>query len=149
MYYVKRALCVLIALCMTLALAACGGGDKGGNDAPDGTPASSAPASSVPGDTSTPDDVQDTPVDDGKVTYTVTVVDDAGNPVSGIMVQICKDVCMPAVTDADGVAVWSLDEDEYKVSFPVSPEGYVDYTGSEFYFDAGSAEMTIVLTPAE
>ena len=149
MNYMKRMLGVALAMCMILALAACGGGAGSGAEVSNDNPATSG-AVSTPADSSTPaTSEEETPVDDGKVTYTVSVIDEDGNPVSGIMVQICKDVCMPAITDADGIATWSLAEDEYKVSFPTSPAGFIDYTGSEFYFDAGSTEMTIILTPAE
>lgn len=149
MNHMKRMLGVVLALCMVLSLAACGGGSGSSASSGNDTPASSG-AVSTPADSSTPaSSGEETPVDDGNVTYTVSVVDEEGNPVSGIMVQICKDVCMPAITDADGIATWTMAEDEYKVSFPTSPEGYIDYTGTEFYFDAGSTEMTIILTPAE
>lgn len=145
----KRIFGVVLALCMVLALVACGGGSGSGASSDEQAPASSG-AVSTPADSSTPaSSVEETPVDDGKVTYTVNVMDDSGNPVAGVMVQICKDVCMPAITDDNGIATWSLDEDEYKVSFPTSPEGYIDYTGTEFYFDTGSTEMNIILTPAE
>ena len=87
--------------------------------------------------------------DDGKVTYTVNVVDEAGNPIAGAMVQLCKDTCFPGVTDANGVAKFTLAEDEYKVSFLALPAGYtyVDDT-QEFYFADGSMELTITLKAA-
>ena len=88
-----------------------------------------------------------TKVDDGKVTYTVTVKDADGNPVSGAMVQICKETCIPAVTDANGVATWTVAEDEYKVSFAIVPTGYA--VEEAYYFEDGATEMTITLQAAE
>lgn len=78
--------------------------------------------------------------------YTVTVLDETGVPVAGAMVQLCKDACYPAVTDAEGVACFELPEDDYKVSFPVLPTGfsYVDEV-QEFYFESASKNLTITL----
>ena len=148
MNHMKRMLGVVLAVCMVLALAACGGGSNSGADVSNDAPASSG-VTSEPADSTPASSEEETPVDDGNVTYTVSVIDEDGNPVSGIMVQICKDSCMPTMTDANGVATWRVAEDEYKVSFTTSPAGFIDYTGTEFYFDAGSTEMTIILTPAE
>jgi len=66
------------------------------------------------------------------------------------MVQLCKDACVPAVTDAEGVARFALPEDTYKVSFLALPAGfaYVDEV-QEFYFEDGSMDMTITLKAAE
>ncbi|MBQ8358537.1 MAG: hypothetical protein IJX37_01295 [Oscillospiraceae bacterium] len=82
--------------------------------------------------------------DDGKVTYTVTVVDEGGNPVANAGVQLCKDTCLPGMTNADGVAEFNVLEDDYKVSFMAMPEGYAA-DAEEFYFEDGSYELTITL----
>ena len=89
-------------------------------------------------------------VPEGMISYTVTVVDQEGNPVSGVMVQMCKDSCIPGVTNDAGVAAFRMYEDDYKVSLLTMPEGYA-YAGEEeiFYFEAGSYELTIVLKSAE
>jgi hypothetical protein len=84
------------------------------------------------------------PVDDGKVTYTVKVVDTDGTPIPGVAVQLCKDSCLPGVTNAEGVANFRTVEDDYKVSFMTAHTGY-EAEAEEFYFDAGSYEMTITL----
>ena len=86
-------------------------------------------------------------VDDGKVTYTAKVVDEGGNPIAGAMVQICKDTCFPGVTDENGVASFTREEEEgYKISFIALPEGY-EYTTEEtdFYFEGGEKDITITL----
>ncbi|MGN1157978.1 MAG: hypothetical protein ACI4TK_17530 [Agathobacter sp.] len=93
---------------------------------------------------------QQTSQDDGKIQYKVTVVDESGNPIAGAMVQMCADTCFPAVADENGVATFRLAEAEYKVSFLSLPEGYA-HMGEEtnYYFDAGSTEMTITLKKAQ
>ena len=79
--------------------------------------------------------------------YKVTVTDEAGNPVVGAMVQICKDDCFPSVTDAEGVATFTRPETEgYKVSFISLPEGY-EYLDekTDFYYEGDAKELTITL----
>lgn len=127
-----RMFALMLALCMILC--ACGG-----EQTPETT---EAPAQT----TAAP--VEET-VDDGKVTYTVTVVDEAGAPIPGAMVQICLEACYPGVTDANGQAKYSVAEEDYKVSFLSLPAGYT-YSGDEqeFYFADGSYELTITLKAA-
>ena len=105
---------------------------------------SSAPKTTAPTTTTT------TKADDGKVTYTITVKDEAGNPVKNAMIQLCSDNCIPTITDANGVATWKLAEDDYKASFlskevPATGYTYVDPSETEFYFEDGETEMTITL----
>lgn len=82
--------------------------------------------------------------------YSVTVLDENGDPVVGAMIQLCKDVCVPGVTDAEGTAKFNLPRDTYKVSFLALPAGYI-YADDvqEFCFEGGSREMTIILKAAE
>lgn len=84
--------------------------------------------------------------DDDKVTYTVTVVDENNAPISGAMVQMCLDACIPSLTNDEGVATFSLEEADYKVSFVTAPAGYT--TEEAYYFADGSYEMTITLKAA-
>ena len=84
------------------------------------------------------------PVDDGKVTYTVKVVDEGGNPVASAAVQLCKDSCLPGMTNAEGVATFRVVEDAYKVSFMAMPAGF-EAEAEEFYFEDGSYELSIIL----
>lgn len=126
---------VAIVLCMVFGLCACGSDPAGTEDT---TPALTTTAPVV---TTT------APADDGKVTYTVKVVDESGKAVAGVMVQLCLDVCMPAVTDASGVATWSMAEADYHASITTTPAGYAADT-TEYTFDAGSYELTITLKAA-
>lgn len=79
-----------------------------------------------------------------KVTYTVTVVDEEGNPLSGATVQLCVgDLCkLPSHTNAQGVATFEFDEAEYTVKVTLA-----GYTGESYYeFSEGSYELTVTLS---
>ena len=137
----KKFLVLLLSLSLLLCLCACG---------QDQTPTDPSDPTKVSDATDATDESTEATVDDGKVTYTVTVTDEKGTPISGVMVQICKDACIPAVADANGTATWSVAEDSYKVSFLSLPAGFT-YTGeeTEFYFADGETSMTIVLKAVE
>ena len=82
-----------------------------------------------------------------KVTYKITVTDADGNPLAGATVQLCVgDMCLlPSPTDANGVAIFELDEAEYSVKATL--KGYVS---EEYYeFPDGSTELTVALTKAD
>ena len=82
--------------------------------------------------------------------YTVTVLDERGTPIPGAMVQLCKDVCVLGVTDADGVAYFDMPEDDYKAAFTVLPSGYTyEDEIQEFFFEKGKKNLTITLKKAE
>lgn len=82
--------------------------------------------------------------DNGKIKYTVTVVDEDGNPVAGVMVQLCKDSCVPAMTKDNGVAEFNLKEDDYDVKFAIEPEGY-EAPAEKYNFESGKTDITITL----
>ena len=131
----KRLICMMLALVLALALCACGA-----EKAPETTTAPSEEATVAP---AVAEETQ--AVEDGKVTYTIHVQDDAGNALAGVMVQICKEACLPGMTDAEGNAVFTVVEDDYKVSFLTLPAGYTYTTEeTEFYFD-GATEITLIL----
>ena len=120
-----KLLALLLVLCLCFALTACGA-DNNGDDTPTTTTQSNLK------------------------TYTVTVKTADGEPVVGVMVQICKDQCMPTVTDANGVATWQAVEDTYKVSFLPNQTSLEGYTVEEnYYFDGDAKEMVITLNAAE
>jgi len=128
-------LCVL--LCLSFALGAC-----------TSKPDDNAGENSGPS-TNTSTEESSTATDDGKVTYTVYVVDENGKAVTGGMIQFCLDACMPCVLDANGVAKMDLKEADYKVSFTMIPAGYALVgSATEFYFEDGSYEMIITLKAA-
>jgi hypothetical protein len=95
------------------------------------------------------DEPADVPAENTNPVYTVKIVDEGGNPVVGAMVQMCQgETCMPGpLSDATGTVTFQIPEADYKVSFLGSvPAGY-DYTTeeTEFHFEDGSYELTIVL----
>lgn len=140
----KKLLVSMLAICTVVAFCACGGAENN-NDAQN-TDTQVADTQTVVADTQK--EVETEVVADGKVNYKVTVVDEAGNPIVGALVQLCNESCFPSATGEDGVANFSLDEAKYKVSFLTLPAGYT-YSGDaqEFYFEEGSVELTITLKP--
>ena len=130
MKHLKGLTALVLVLGLLLGLCACGGGET-----PETT---EAPVETTAAPTTEA-------VDDGKVEYIVTVLDESSAPISGAMVQICLDACYPGMTDANGQAKFSVLEADYKVSFLSLPAGYT-YSGDaqEFYFEDGY-ELTITL----
>ncbi len=126
---IKSFLTFVMAACLLLALCACGN-----NAANSQTDTTAAPTT----------EIVNQPVDDGKVTYTVKAVDASGNPVANVAVQLCKETCLPGVTNAEGVVTFRVVEDAYKVSFMTMPVGF-EADAEEFYFDTGAYELTITL----
>lgn len=81
--------------------------------------------------------------------FTVKVVDQNGDPVPNIMIQICKDTCVPKATDANGVAKFDFEStDGHKLSLFSCPEGYeTEYVGDNYiYLEDGETEYTFEIT---
>ncbi len=139
----KRVFALLLALVMVLALAACGGQEK--PTEPDVTEAPVADATDPAQETEAPTEA---PTEASGLEYIINLVDEGGNPLAGVMVQLCEGTnCVPMFTDADGKAVFSMEKEaDYEAKVSAMPEGY-DYTTEEqvFHFEAGSKELTIVL----
>lgn len=78
--------------------------------------------------------------------FKVTVKDENGNPVSGVMIQVCKDICLPAITDAEGIATLSIEiEEGHKLQVSSCPEGYTYEGEAEIYLEAGATEYELSL----
>ena len=138
----NKIIAMLLVLAMALSLCACGAKEEA-------APATEAPVvTEAPVETEAPETEAVVEEEGG---YTVTVLDENGAPLAGVLVQLCKDACVPAATDAEGVARFNLPEDTYKVSFLALPAGftYMDEAVQEFYFENGSTDMTITLKAAE
>lgn len=140
MNILKRIAAAALVLCMVLSLCACGSS----NDSAETTGAAPVVTEAVTEavkETKAPEETE--AAQDG---YQVTVVDEAGNPIAGAMVQLCMDTCFPGMTNESGVAAFNVEEADYKVSFLVLPAGYTYSTEEqEFHFANGSKEMTITL----
>ena len=139
---VKKILALLLMLCMVLSFAACTQGDNAVET--NETESSEETTASVPEDTTEQTE------DPNKIVYTVYIVDEEGNPVTGGMIQFCLDSCSPVIIDENGVAVFSPSEEaDYDVKFLSMPEGYTYSTEEEvFHFAEGQMELTIVLKKA-
>lgn len=83
-----------------------------------------------------------------KVTYTVTVKDQNGDPVEGAAVQMCDDKgCkMPAATNAEGVVTFTYDPSNYHITIVECPEGYTCDPAQEFYFEGEATELVVEIT---
>ena len=141
----KKLIALLLALVMMIGLVACGDPNVETPEEPDNTPVAPEQNNDPVVD---PEPSEDEPVNTNPV-YTVKIVDEGGNPIAGVMVQICQgETCLPGpMTGEDGVVTFQVEEADYKVSFLGGvPAGY-DYTTeeTEFYFEDGSYEVTIVL----
>ena len=128
----------ILVMCTATGLCACGGSGNEDN--------TTEPTSKEVESTSNKE-TESSSEDNGKVKYTVTVVDEDGNPVVGAMVQLCKDSCVPAMTKDNGVAEFNLKEDNYDVKFALQPEGY-EAPAEKYNFEAGKTELTITLKKA-
>lgn len=130
----KRLICMMLALVLAMGLVACGTAEEPAVQETEAVVAEPTVAEETEA------------VDDGLTAYTIHVEDVDGNPIAGAMVQICKDACLPGMTDAEGNAVFNVAEDDYKVSFLMLPAGYTYTTEeTEFYFEDGATEITLVL----
>ena len=83
-----------------------------------------------------------------KVTYTVTVKDQNGDPVEGAAVQMCDDKgCrMPTPTNAEGVVTFTYDPSNYHVTIVECPAGYTCDPAQSFYFEGEATELTVEIT---
>lgn len=117
----KKLLALLLAICMVLCLCACGA-DKNG------------PTGNDPINNQTQDDTDTSSVEETSSKFTVKVVDQNGDPVSNVMVQICQETCLPKPTDANGVAIYDFEyTDGHKLSLFSCPEGYeTEYVGTNY-----------------
>jgi hypothetical protein len=144
-----KKLALILALLMSLSclLMAC---DTPAPDATDDTTVeTTAPATEAPTEapTETPTEAP-TEAPSTKVTYTVTVKDQNGNPVEGAAVQMCDDKgCkMPAATNAEGVVTFTYDPSNYHITIVECPEGYTCDPEQAFYFEGEATELTVEIT---
>lgn len=84
----------------------------------------------------------------------VKIVDSEGNPIEGVSVQICHNVCIPPQpTNADGEVRGSITSTErVKVNIVSAPEGFVipevidTYAGTPIHAYFAEGEYTLTLT---
>ena len=135
----KRLVTAVLMLALALSLVACGGGNAGDTEKNN---TQNSQQDDAQADKDTEKESESENVDDGKIEYTVKLVDASGNPVAGQMIQVCNasNCFAPVATDANGVAVFRLEEsDEYKAKLMTAGEdAYV-------YFEAGATELTLTM----
>ena len=138
----KKLLAIALALMLVLSLCACGQTNP--------TPTDDTGATGNT-DVVTEPSTEESTIPAGMVQHKVTVVDEAGDPIVGVMIQVCTDeTCLaPVKTDDNGVATFApAAEGEYHANFlPGVPEGY-EAEAEVFYFADGESELTIVLKAA-
>ena len=83
--------------------------------------------------------------------FTVTVVDQNGDPVADALVKICQaETClMPMPTDENGVVMFNFElSDGHKIALEGCPEGYeTEFVGDNYtYIDDGEKEFTFEIT---
>ncbi len=127
----KKLLALILAIVMLICLCACGS-DSNEKTNPDNKPQSSQSETSSKQEASK---------------FTVTVVDQNGDPVPSAMVQICDDenCLMPMPTDENGIVKFNFEySDSHKVLLASCPDGYeTEYTGENYlYIDDGETEFT-------
>ena len=84
-------------------------------------------------------------VENGLEVYRVFVKDEAGEPVSGVMVQFCSEsLCMMEVSDEDGMASFDNKPDHYTVHMLRVPEGFAGDETEYEMLDTYS-DLTVVL----
>jgi len=139
---IMRILVLVLALTMVFSLFACakdGNGDE-----------TKAPETQDVQDTKdTEKETENHTGTEAPAEFKVTVKDQDGNVVPGVMVQICKDACIPARTGDDGVATFVIAEitSEHKLSVMSAPEGYT-FSDEEIYLEDGATEYTLEITKA-
>ena len=131
----KKILLAVLALCLTLALCACGGTDV--NDATTLQPEATESTTTTEATTTTTTAPAIPTPEDGQVLYTVKIVDANGNPVEGAYAQLCLETCVFQPTNAEGIAYFCLPEADYKVTI------IGDEAAGEHHFEAGSHEITL------
>lgn len=90
--------------------------------------------------------------DDGNIVYQVMVVDEDGNPISGVMVQVCDEgnCYAPSFTNDEGIAEFRLAESsEYKTKIVTNPTGYEAVETDYVHFEDGSTTVTLTVKAVE
>ena len=141
----KKLLALVLALCMVFALCACGAGNDNKEDEKNNNTVNNEVNNNDADDESKDESDEDEGVQN-QAGFQVKIVDEGGNPIKGVMVQICKDSCVPAMSDDNGIASFNVQiEDGHKLSIMSKPDGY-EYDGeAEVYLEAGATEYTLTL----
>ncbi len=139
----KKILTIFLVLSTLLCLCACGEGSEASQPESSAADASSQVSTEA-------SEVESKEESVATASFKVTVVDADGNAVSGVMLQLCKDTCIPAKTGDDGVASFNAEITEgYKLSVLSCPAGYTYEGEAEVYLESGITEYTVTLKKGE
>lgn len=88
--------------------------------------------------------------DDGMSDYVLSFVDEDGNPVEGVIANVCDDdACTPMTSDADGLIEFTYPSFAYHIQVIKVPDGYEYDTSEESYLDESGDVMIFTLTKTE
>lgn len=132
----KKIIAAVLAAMLLVCLCACGGGNQEPVETPETTTTTESTTTTTAAQSAVP-----TP-GEGQVLYSVKVVDKSGAPVTDVYVQMCLETCVFQPTNAEGIAYFACAEADYKVTVMSDP------AATEYHFESGSHEMTIVFEPA-
>ncbi len=126
---------VIMVMCMVFSLCACVDGNEPADDDKTETTVNKETEKETEAET------------EKAAAFKVKVVDANGEAVVGVVLQICKDSCIPARTGDDGVATFNIEITEgHKLSVMSCPTGY-EYNGeAEVYLESGITEYTLEVT---
>ncbi len=141
----KKIVLILASLLLVsiLSLTACDGDNQPAETT--GTPTTAETTAAEEITTPAPETTAPAP---SKLTYKVTVVDQNGDPVQNVEVQMCDDAgCkLPAPTSADGTVTFTYAESNYHITLVTVPSGYTADTTTQYDFPADSCELTVTIT---
>ena len=81
--------------------------------------------------------------------YKLTFADEEGNPVEGVIANVCDDTsCQPMTSDENGVVEFQAAPFAYHIQVISVPEGYEFDTSAEYYTEEAGGEMSFTLTKA-
>ena len=84
---------------------------------------------------------------EGDGTYTVTYVDQNGDPVPGVMCQVCDaNTCQVFVSNADGICEFTLPAGAYEIHTLMVPAGYEGDTETVTEAPTNGGELSFTLT---
>ena len=136
----KKSLFLVLFACIMmvalLVLSACGGGSNTNTE----TNTNSETNTNTNTNTGSTTNTNTKTEEDGPVYYIVYIVDQSGDPVEGVNLQICKDgLCLNAkYTDANGAAKFEyFEQAEFKVQINSVPDDCIQPTEEYFYFPQG------------
>ncbi len=149
---IKRLIAVLLVLASVFAFAACTSGSD--NTTTTQKPQQSTPSSSasqpsepsVPGSSSTqptpPPTEPEPTINPDDITFRVRVVDQNGDPIQGMMIQLCKETCTQATTNSDG---WAYFTSAYAEGYTTNLLGWDE--GYEANYDLYNYDQYMELDP--